>query len=70
MRNWLTWVATRVRMAGAKRDHVSVDVLDNMPSALRLTPNERRHLFTLAEQTLPANDPPFEERSADYWAFC
>jgi len=53
---WYTWLEQ-------ERDiRVSVDVLDSLASALKLTPDERRHLFTLAEQALPTDDPPFEEK--------
>src|SRR5437660_718382 len=36
--------------------HPSAQVLESLAQALRLTPNERRHLFLLAGQPLPA--PP------------
>lgn len=39
----------------------SVQVLESLAQALRLTPNERRHLFLLAGQPLPPHAPPLEE---------
>ncbi len=53
---WYTWLEQE------REIRVSVDVLNSLASALMLTPDERRHLFTLAEQALPASEPPFEEK--------
>ncbi|WP_025691919.1 helix-turn-helix transcriptional regulator [Paenibacillus zanthoxyli] len=39
----------------------SVQVLESLALALRLSPNERRHLFLLAKQSLPPNSSPPEE---------
>ncbi|MBE3560636.1 MAG: helix-turn-helix domain-containing protein [Ktedonobacteraceae bacterium] len=41
--------------------HPSPQVLESIAQALRLSPNERRHLFLLAGQPLPAYTPPLEE---------
>jgi transcriptional regulator with XRE-family HTH domain len=40
----------------------SAQVLESLAQALRLTPNERRHLFLLAGQALPPHAFPLEER--------
>ena len=42
--------------------HPSAPVLENLAQALRLTLNERRHLFLLAGQPLPVYAFPTEER--------
>ncbi|MDQ2902951.1 MAG: helix-turn-helix transcriptional regulator [Chloroflexota bacterium] len=42
--------------------HPSAPVLESLAQALRLTLNERRHLFLLAGQSLPAHAFPTEER--------
>jgi transcriptional regulator with XRE-family HTH domain len=41
--------------------HPSAQVLESLAQALRLTPNERRHLFLLAGQALPPQSHPGEE---------
>jgi transcriptional regulator with XRE-family HTH domain len=41
--------------------HPSPQVLESLARALRLTANERRHLFLLAGQPLPPNESPAEE---------
>lgn len=38
--------------------HPSVQVLESLATALRLSPNERRHLFFLAGESLPPNLSP------------
>ncbi|AJY73452.1 helix-turn-helix transcriptional regulator [Paenibacillus beijingensis] len=40
----------------------SAQVLESVALALRLTPNERRHLFLLARQSLPPQSSPPEEK--------
>jgi len=40
---------------------VSPVALDGIARALRLTPEERRHLFLLADQPLPPHPPPLDE---------
>lgn len=42
--------------------HPSVQVLESLAQALRLTLNERRYLFLLADQSLPAYALPEEEQ--------
>ncbi len=42
--------------------HPSASVLESLAQALRLTLNERRHLFLLAGQSLPAHAVPVEEQ--------
>lgn len=42
--------------------HPSAQVLESLAQALRLTMNERRHLFLLAGQALPPLSSPAEER--------
>ncbi len=41
--------------------HPSAQVLESLAQALKLTPNERRHLFLLAGQALPPQSHPGEE---------
>jgi transcriptional regulator with XRE-family HTH domain len=41
--------------------HPSAQVLESLAHALRLTPNERRHLFLLAGQPLPPHAFPIED---------
>jgi transcriptional regulator with XRE-family HTH domain len=48
---WYTWLEQ------ARDITVSRQVLDSLARALRLTPAERRHLFTLSGTPLPANAP-------------
>jgi MmyB-like transcription regulator ligand binding domain len=43
--------------------HPSAQVLESLARALRLTPNERRHLFLLAGQPLPPPSPAEENVS-------
>lgn len=45
--------------------HPSAQVLESLAQALRLTPNERRHLFLLAGQALPPQHSPAEERVSE-----
>lgn len=40
----------------------SVGVLESLASALKLTPNERRHLFLLAGESLPPQSTIIEEK--------
>jgi transcriptional regulator with XRE-family HTH domain len=42
--------------------HPSAQVLESLAVALRLTPNERRHLFQLAGESLPPHMSPSEEK--------
>jgi len=44
--------------------HPSTQVLESLAQALRLTPNERRHLFLLARQPLPPHAFAVEERAS------
>src|SRR5215467_950725 len=41
--------------------HPSAQVLESLAQALKLTLNERRHLFLLAGQSLPPHAFPYEE---------
>src|SRR6266849_4715483 len=41
--------------------HPSAQVLESLAQALRITPNERRHLFLLDGQSLPPHASPSEE---------
>src|SRR5207253_3251272 len=52
---WYTWLEQ------GRDIHVSPEVLNGIAKALALNPDERRHLFLLAEQPLPSFTPPFEE---------
>ncbi len=45
---WYTWLEQ------GRDIHVSADVLAGIAEALQLTPDERQHLFLLAEQPVPA----------------
>lgn len=47
----LSWY---VRLEQGRDIHPSASVLESLASALRLTPNERRHLFMLGGESLPA----------------
>ena len=49
--SWYVWLEQ------GRDVHPSAQVLESLAQALRLTPNERRHLFLLAGQPLPP--PPF-----------
>src|SRR5947207_13878357 len=44
--------------------HPSAQVLESLAQALRLTLNERRHLFLLAGQSLPPHAFPYEESTS------
>jgi transcriptional regulator with XRE-family HTH domain len=47
---WYTWLEQ------AREINVSAETLDSISAALRLTDDERRYLFTLAEQPLPKRE--------------
>ncbi|OWR29945.1 transcriptional regulator [Saccharibacillus sp. O23] len=47
----LSWY---IRLEQGRDIHPSASVLESLASALRLTPNERRHLFMLGGESLPA----------------
>jgi len=53
--SWYVWLEQ------GRDVHPSAQVLESLAQALRLTPNERRHLFLLAGQPLPAYSSPAEE---------
>jgi transcriptional regulator with XRE-family HTH domain len=53
--SWYVWLEQ------ARDVHPSAQVLESLARALQLTPNERRHLFLLAGQPLPAQESPPEE---------
>jgi len=53
--SWYIWLEQ------GRNIHPSVQVLESLAQALRLTSNERRHLFLLAGQFLPPQTPPLEE---------
>jgi transcriptional regulator with XRE-family HTH domain len=53
--SWYIWLEQ------GRNIHPSMQVLESLAQALRLTPNERRHLFLLAGQFLPPQTPPLEE---------
>jgi transcriptional regulator with XRE-family HTH domain len=53
--SWYIWLEQ------GRNIHPSVQVLESLAQALRLTPNERRHLFLLAGQSLPPQASPLEE---------
>src|SRR5215472_10413760 len=53
--SWYVWLEQ------GRNIHPSVQVLESLAQALRLTLNERRHLFLLAGQSLPPQTPPLEE---------
>lgn len=52
--DWYTWLEQ------AREIQVSAQVLENIAQALRLDANERKHLFLLALQQLPADPVPAE----------
>lgn len=52
--DWYTWLEQ------ARNIQVSAQVLDNIARALQLDSNERKHLFMLALQQLPADLAPIE----------
>ncbi|HEX4207024.1 MAG TPA: helix-turn-helix transcriptional regulator [Ktedonobacteraceae bacterium] len=54
--SWYVWLEQ------GRDVHPSAQVLESLAQALRLTPNERRHLFLLAGQPLP---PPVSPASED-----
>jgi transcriptional regulator with XRE-family HTH domain len=56
--SWYVWLEQ------GRNVHPSAQVLESLAQALRLTPNERRHLFLLAGQPLPAHAFPAEERAS------
>lgn len=53
--SWYVWLEQ------GREVHPSAQVLECLAQALRLTPNERRHLFLLAGQPLPPPLSPAEE---------
>ena len=53
--SWYVWLEQ------GREVHPSAQVLESLAQALRLTPNERRHLFLLAGQALPLLVSPAEE---------
>jgi transcriptional regulator with XRE-family HTH domain len=53
--SWYVWLEQ------GRDVHPSPQVLESLAQALRLTPNERRHLFLLAGQPLPPYALPAEE---------
>ncbi len=54
--SWYLWLEQ------GRNVHPSAQVLESLAQALRLTLNERRHLFLLAGQPLPPRVPPIEEQ--------
>ncbi len=54
--SWYVWLEQ------GRDVHPSAPVLESLSQALRLTLNERRHLFLLAGQPLPAHTFPSEEQ--------
>jgi transcriptional regulator with XRE-family HTH domain len=56
--SWYVWLEQ------GRDVHPSMQVLENLAQALRLTLNERRHLFLLAGQPLPAHVSPAEESAS------
>ncbi|MGH2514158.1 MAG: helix-turn-helix transcriptional regulator [Ktedonobacterales bacterium] len=53
--SWYVWLEQ------GRDVHPSAQVLECIAQALRLTPNERRHLFLLAGQSAPPHGSPSEE---------
>lgn len=53
--SWYVWLEQ------GRDVHPSAQVLESLAQALKLTPNERRHLFLLAGQPLPPPVSPVEE---------
>jgi transcriptional regulator with XRE-family HTH domain len=53
--SWYVWLEQ------GRDVHPSTQVLESLAGALRLTANERRHLFLLAGQPLPSSALPLEE---------
>jgi|SRR5215467_758320 len=56
--SWYIWLEQ------GRNVHPSAQVLESLAQALRLTPNERRHLFLLAGQPLPPQAFLVEERTS------
>lgn len=54
--SWYVWLEQ------GRDVHPSAPVLESLAQALKLTPNERRHLFLLAGQSLPSHAPLSDER--------
>lgn len=54
--SWYVWLEQ------GRNVHPSAQVLESLAQALRLTANERRHLFALAGQSMPPHGSPSEER--------
>lgn len=52
---WYTWLEQ------ARNIRVSVQILENIATALQLNPDERVHLFLLAQQPLPPIPPPLKD---------
>ncbi len=55
--SWYVWLEQ------GRDVHPSAQVLESLARALRFTPNERRHLFLLAGQPLPAPVSPLDEQT-------
>src|SRR5690348_12579225 len=53
--SWYVWLEQ------GRNVRPSVQVLESLAQALKLTPNERRHLFLLAGQALPPHMSPTKE---------
>lgn len=56
--SWYTWLEQ------GRDIHPSVQVLESLSRALRLTPDERRHLYLLSGQSLPPHVNPIEEKAS------
>lgn len=56
--SWYVWLEQ------GRDVHPSAQVLESLAQALRLTLNERRHLFLLAGQPLPPHASPLKERAS------
>jgi len=56
--SWYVWLEQ------GRDVHPSTQVLESLAQALRLTPNERRHLFLLAGQPLPPSSSPASEHTS------
>lgn len=52
---WYTWLEQ------ARTIRVSAQILESISSALQLAPDERAHLFLLAQQSLPPTPPPLKD---------
>ncbi|OZB93683.1 helix-turn-helix transcriptional regulator [Paenibacillus sp. XY044] len=55
--SWYTWLEQ------GRDIHPSVQVLESLSRALRLTPDERRHLYLLSGQSLPPQVNQIEEKT-------